>query len=109
MPSAIRTEALFKNYRSIEVLRGLTFDVPENSVYALVGPNGAGKTTAIKIFMNIIRPTSGRAEVLGIEAEGIKGYGNQPKRTNSRSDRAPFVLDARRGIRPGAPFRGLCL
>lgn len=73
MASAIRTEALFKNYRSVQALRGLTLEVPENSVYALVGPNGAGKTTAIKIFMNIIRPTSGRAEVLGIEAERVKG------------------------------------
>jgi ABC-2 type transport system ATP-binding protein len=73
MASAIRTEALFKNYRSVQALRGLTLDVPENSVYGLVGPNGAGKTTAIKIFMNIIRPTTGRAEILGIEAERIKG------------------------------------
>jgi ABC-2 type transport system ATP-binding protein len=57
----------------VEALKGLNLDVPEGAVYALVGPNGAGKTTAIKILMNIFGPTSGRAEVLGIESGRIAG------------------------------------
>jgi ABC-2 type transport system ATP-binding protein len=40
--------------------------VPEGAIYALVGANGAGKTTIIKLLMNIFRPTSGSAQVLGI-------------------------------------------
>jgi ABC-2 type transport system ATP-binding protein len=51
----------------------LDIDVPEGAVYAVVGPNGAGKTTAIKILMNIFGPTSGRAEVLGVESAQIAG------------------------------------
>jgi ABC-2 type transport system ATP-binding protein len=49
----------------------LTLDVPEGSVFALVGPNGAGKTTALKTLMNIHRPTSGRAVVLGVDSRKL--------------------------------------
>ena len=73
MSSAIQTENLVKNFPRVEALRGLTVNVPPGAVYALVGPNGAGKTTAIKILMNIIRATSGRAEVLGLDSSLIKG------------------------------------
>lgn len=71
--SAIQTEGLVKKFRRVDALQGLTLNVPEGAVYALVGPNGAGKTTAIKILMNILRATSGRAEVLGIDSSQIKG------------------------------------
>ncbi len=71
--SAIRTENLIKKFRRVEALNGLNLDVPQGAVYALVGPNGAGKTTAIKILMNIFGPTSGRAEVLGVESARIAG------------------------------------
>ena len=71
--SVIRTENLVKKFRRVAALNGLNLDVPEGAVYALVGPNGAGKTTAIKILMNIFGPTSGRAEVLGVESARITG------------------------------------
>jgi ABC-2 type transport system ATP-binding protein len=70
---AIRTASLVKRFRSVEALRGLDLGVAPNSVFALVGPNGAGKTTAIKIMMNILRATSGRSEILGIESSKLAG------------------------------------
>ena len=73
MQSVIRTENLVKRFRKVEALRGLDIEVPVNSIYALVGPNGAGKTTAIKILMNILQPTSGRAEVLGRPSAELAG------------------------------------
>ncbi len=73
MSSAIRTESLTKKFRNVEALRGLDLNVPEGAIYALVGPNGAGKTTAIKVLMNIFEPTSGRAEVLGVESTRVAG------------------------------------
>jgi len=73
MSSAIRTENLAKKFRKVHALNGLTLDVPEGAVYALVGPNGAGKTTAIKILMNIFGATSGRAEVLGMDSTRVRG------------------------------------
>jgi ABC-2 type transport system ATP-binding protein len=73
MSSAIRTEKLTKRFRRVTALDGLDLDVPENAIYALVGPNGAGKTTAIKVLMNILRPSSGRAQVLGMDSQEISG------------------------------------
>jgi ABC-2 type transport system ATP-binding protein len=73
MTSAIRTEDLTKTFRSVAALSGLNLDVPEGSIYAFVGPNGAGKTTAIKVLMNIFKPTSGRAQVQGIDSTRLTG------------------------------------
>src|SRR5579872_5721723 len=74
MTSAIQTDHLVKKFRRVEALQRLTLDVPPGAVYALVGPNGAGKTTAIKILMNILRRTSGRAQVLGLDSSHIRGH-----------------------------------
>ena len=71
--SAIRTENLTKRFRRVEAVNGLNLEVPVGAIYALVGPNGAGKTTAIKILMNILRATSGTAEILGRDSKKIAG------------------------------------
>ncbi|MGA3095591.1 MAG: ABC transporter ATP-binding protein [Bryobacteraceae bacterium] len=67
----LRTEGLKKKYGRVEALADLTLDVPEGAVFALIGPNGAGKTTAIKIVMNLLRATAGRAEVLGVDSRKL--------------------------------------
>jgi len=74
MTIAIHTDNLVKSFRKVDALKGLTLNVPEGAVYALVGPNGAGKTTAIKVLMNIIRATSGSAEVLGVASSHLRGH-----------------------------------
>jgi len=73
MTDAIHIQNVGKRFRGVDALHGLNLAVPEGAVYALVGPNGAGKTTAIKILMNILRPTLGRAEVLGIDSRQLGG------------------------------------
>lgn len=67
----IRTENLSKRYGRQEALHGVTLEVPPSSIFALVGPNGAGKSTAIKIVMNLVRPSAGRAEVLGVDSRRL--------------------------------------
>jgi ABC-2 type transport system ATP-binding protein len=64
---AVRVEGLSKRFGSVVALDRIDFEVPPSSVFGLLGPNGAGKTTAIRILTTIIRPDSGRAEVLGID------------------------------------------
>ena len=71
MSAPLRTECLTKVFRHVDAVRDLTIDVPEGSVFALVGPNGAGKTTAIKTMMGIHEPTSGRAELLGVDSRSL--------------------------------------
>jgi ABC-2 type transport system ATP-binding protein len=62
---AIIVEGLTKNFGTVEALKGIDFEVPQGEIFGLLGPNGAGKTTAIRILATILRPTAGRALVLG--------------------------------------------
>jgi ABC-2 type transport system ATP-binding protein len=71
MSSALCAQDLVKRFRNVPVLDGLNLDVPDASVFGLIGPNGAGKTTTIKILMNILKVTSGRAEVLGVDSRQL--------------------------------------
>ena len=73
MASILQAENLTKKFRSIQALDGLNLEIARGAVYALVGANGAGKTTAIKIFMNIITPSSGSASVLGYDSRRLSG------------------------------------
>jgi ABC-2 type transport system ATP-binding protein len=56
---------------ALEALRGVSFGVPEGSALALVGPNGAGKTTTIKILVNLLHPSRGRATVFGVDSRAL--------------------------------------
>ena len=67
----IETESLTHRYWRTEALRGLTLAVPAGSVFALLGANGAGKTTAIKVLMNLLRPTAGVSRVLGVDSRRL--------------------------------------
>ena len=62
---AIRTEGLGKRYGEHVALRGLDLEVCRGEVFGFLGPNGAGKTTTIRLLLDLLRPTEGRAEVLG--------------------------------------------
>jgi ABC-2 type transport system ATP-binding protein len=65
MEHVLRLQKLKKTYEEF-VLDGIDLEVPKGYVTGLIGPNGAGKTTTIKMIMNMIRPDSGRLEVLGL-------------------------------------------
>jgi ABC-type multidrug transport system ATPase subunit len=66
---AIQVENLVKVFRGAppgaRAVDGLSFDVPRGAIFGLLGPNGAGKTTTLRILTTLVRPTSGRAVVLG--------------------------------------------
>jgi ABC-2 type transport system ATP-binding protein len=68
---AIETTGLTRRFGTLEAVNDLDLVVPAGRVFALVGPNGAGKTTAIKLMMNLLAPTSGRASVLGTDSRAL--------------------------------------
>jgi ABC-2 type transport system ATP-binding protein len=66
--AAVRTEALTVEYRHGRGIADVSLDVPTGEVFGFLGPNGAGKTTAIRTLLDLLRPTSGLASVLGLDS-----------------------------------------
>jgi ABC-2 type transport system ATP-binding protein len=71
---AVQTEDLTKFYGRHRGLEGLDLAVEPGEVFGYLGPNGAGKTTTIRLLLDLIRPTSGRVRVLGLDprADGVR-------------------------------------
>ncbi|MBA2443119.1 MAG: ABC transporter ATP-binding protein [Rubrobacter sp.] len=65
MGAVVRTEGLTKTYGKARGIEDVDLGVEEGEVFGFLGPNGAGKTTAIRTLLGFMRPTAGRAEVLG--------------------------------------------
>jgi len=72
LPDAIATYGLTKYYGDRAVVDSLDLRVPHGSVYGFLGRNGAGKSTAIKMLMGMVRPSHGRATLLGEEIDDIR-------------------------------------
>ena len=84
MTAAILTEKLTKSYGKSRGIVALDLEVRPGEVFGFLGPNGAGKTTTIRVLLDLIRPTSGRALVLGRD-----------------SHRDTLAIQARSGYLPG--------
>ena len=87
---AIKTNKLGKTYtkkltQKVVALKDLDLEVKRGEIFGFLGPNGAGKTTTINMLMNLIRPTSGEASILGIpvtEAASRQKLGYLPENPN---------------------------
>lgn len=67
MTVAISTQRLTKHYGDVAALVDLDLAVGPGEVFGFLGPNGAGKTTMIRTILDEIRPTSGTAQILGMD------------------------------------------
>lgn len=81
----VEAENLCRSFGPVNALDGLNFSVEQGEIFGLMGPDGAGKTTCLRILCGLMRPTSGKAMVLGSDVdkdpEAIKdhiGYMAQP-------------------------------
>jgi ABC-2 type transport system ATP-binding protein len=63
----IETERLSKSYGAHRGITEVDLTVVQGEVFGFLGPNGAGKTTTIRLLLDLIRPTSGRARVFGLD------------------------------------------
>jgi ABC-2 type transport system ATP-binding protein len=66
--AVIRLSKLSKSYGSHRALTEIDFEIEQGEVFGYLGPNGAGKTTTIRIVLGLLRPSSGCAEVFGMDA-----------------------------------------
>ena len=55
----LKINGLEKSYGKIKALKGISFDIPEGSVFGLLGPNGSGKTTLLSIILDVLSPDAG--------------------------------------------------
>jgi beta-exotoxin I transport system ATP-binding protein len=65
--NAIEIDGVSRRFKEVWALRDLSLSVERGEVFAFLGPNGAGKSTTIRILLNMIRPSSGRVSVLGLD------------------------------------------
>jgi ABC-2 type transport system ATP-binding protein len=68
---AIELDGVSKSFGSIRALSGVDLTVEEGEIFGFLGPNGAGKSTTINILLDFVRPTAGRATVLGHEVAEV--------------------------------------
>jgi ABC-2 type transport system ATP-binding protein len=67
--SAIVVESVRKSFKDLHVLRGVDFDVPRGSIFALLGSNGAGKTTLVRILSTLLAADGGKTAVEGFDVD----------------------------------------
>ncbi len=65
---AIHTEGLTKHYGKVKALVDLDLEIQAGEIFGYLGPNGAGKTTTIRTMLDEIRPTRGKASILGMDS-----------------------------------------
>lgn len=63
----VRVRNLVRHFGGVEAVKGISFDVEPGEIFGFLGPNGAGKSTTIKMLCTLLRPTAGRAEVVGCD------------------------------------------
>lgn len=69
MDIVLRTHGLSKKYGNLTALAPLDLEVKKGEVLGYLGPNGAGKTTTIRLILGLIKPSSGRAEIFGLDSQ----------------------------------------
>lgn len=92
MTNILEVKNLKKDYGSFHAVRGISFEIPQNEIFALIGPNGAGKSTTLKMISTILQPTSGQITIDGIDV--IK----KPDQARSRISYLPEEVGAYKNL-----------
>ena len=72
MSNSIEVINLSKTYKSKKAVRNINFKINENEIMGLLGPNGCGKTTTIGMILGLLKPTSGKVFINGLDIEKNK-------------------------------------
>lgn len=63
----IEVQDIYKSFREVHAVQGVSFKAPDGQITGLIGPNGAGKTTMLRILYTLLKPDRGRARVDGFD------------------------------------------
>ena len=72
MKNSIEVINLSKSYKSKQAVNSINFKINENEIVGLLGPNGSGKTTTIGMILGLLKPTSGKVLINGMDIEKNK-------------------------------------
>lgn len=67
MSIAIRADGIGKKFGALTAVSDVSFTIEEGEIFGFLGPNGSGKSTMIRILCGLLQPTSGRAELDGLD------------------------------------------
>jgi branched-chain amino acid transport system ATP-binding protein len=73
-PPILSVSDLRVHYGAIEALRGISLEVPDKQVVALIGANGAGKTTTLRAISRVVKPSTGTVKFLGEEITRLPSH-----------------------------------
>jgi putative spermidine/putrescine transport system ATP-binding protein len=74
MPVAIEFQSVSRQYGDVRALDQVSFSVQEGEFFSMLGPSGSGKTTSLRLMAGFEQPTTGRLQLMGIEASGTPPY-----------------------------------
>ena len=92
-PVTIRANALTKVYGDFVAVQDLSFEVRKGTVTAFLGPNGAGKSTSMKMLTGYLAPSSGSAEILGLDPGHADSRIDLARRLGYLPENGPLYLD----------------
>ncbi len=104
---AIEAVDLVKRFGDFTAVDGVSFSVPEGSVFSMLGPNGAGKTTTVRMMTTLSRPTSGYGRVAGLDVVRDADAVRQRMGLTAQSATVDELLTGRENLRLVADLYGL--
>src|SRR5487761_556743 len=66
-PTIVKVENLSKNFGQLKAVDGVSFEIKEGEIFGFLGPNGAGKSTTINVLTTLLKPSGGKAEIVGLD------------------------------------------
>lgn len=91
MNAAIATERLTKRYGGVTALDNVSLEIERGEMFGLIGPDGAGKSTLYRILATLLRPDSGSASLLGLDA--VRNYKELRRRIGYMPERFSLYQD----------------
>ena len=77
---AIETENLSKRFGQFVAVDSVTFNVQRGTIFGFLGPNGAGKTTTMRMLLGLLKPSGGRAKLVGLRCGASAARGQAAHR-----------------------------
>ncbi|MBM6401919.1 ATP-binding cassette domain-containing protein [Phycicoccus sonneratiae] len=104
---AIEAVDLVKRFGDFTAVDGVSFSVPEGTVFSMLGPNGAGKTTTVRMMTTLSRPTSGTGRVAGLDVVRDADAVRQRMGLTAQSATVDELLTGRENLRLVGDLYGL--